>query len=71
MEGSRIMPRSIDAHKSDCKCPACRKKTGRMKKRLDLVIEPELENWLRREAERQNKTVTFIIEQGIRKLQEI
>lgn len=57
-------------HKDDCKCPACRKKTGRLKKELHLFIEPELENWLRNEAVSQKKTVTAIIERGIKKLQE-
>jgi hypothetical protein len=64
------MPRSIDALKADSTCPACRKKTGRLKKRFHLVPEPEFGVWLRQEAERCNKTVTSLMELGIRKLQE-
>lgn len=70
MANPHPVPYSQANHKPECKCPACRKKTGKEKKRLNLVIEPDLESWLRAEAERQGRTVTFIIEQGIRKLQE-
>jgi len=57
-------------HADACKCPACRRRTGRLKHYLSLCIEPELDAWVRAEAERQGRTVTAVIERGLIKLKE-
>jgi len=66
MANPNPVPYSQATHKPDCRCPACRKRTGREKKRLGVLLEPELEEWLRIESDRTGETMTEIIERGIR-----
>jgi hypothetical protein len=58
------MPRSIDAHRSDCPCPACRSRQGRATRPplLGVRLPQEVQDWLRAQPEGPTAWITAQVE---------